>query len=228
MGVNETQQVASWPKGTNASFSFSAANGGGGMFYARVRRIAYRWEVIATESHARTARAMYPHQRAIAQFAIQLELKGYAENKAFFDFMKSYIDMYVSTTLQGLLVVSAVRNFTRWGIPVKGISDGDHTGSNVFSPVIIFESINDPLDPTIYSPEGGAISTATLNGVGGDQSSFFYPFSSGSTDANVRAETLYDFGQPDGGLLGGPGGVAGGIPGQVDDWLDDFNRGGGQ
>lgn len=231
MGVNEQAQVAAWPNGKNGSFSFSSATtGGGGLFYGRFRKISYRWEVIATESHARTTRAMYPHQRAISQFAIQLELKGYRENKAFFDFMKAYIDMYVSANLQALLVVSAVRNFVRWGVPVRGIADNDHTGSNVFSPVIVFESVNDPLDPTIYSPDGGAISTTSLEGVTGDQASFFYPFSAGSTDPNVKAETLYDFGDPKGWLSGpgSPGGVSGSIPGQVDDWLDDFNRGGGQ
>ncbi len=60
-------------------------------------------------------------------------------------------------------------------------------------PTIFFESINDPVDKKIYSPTSGLISEEDFNGVDGDQADFFYPFSVGSRDSSVTAETLYDF-----------------------------------
>lgn len=186
------------PDGTNASIYY---NGGGKAVTVRfkAKKLEYSWEVIATESHARAHRAMYPHSRAVGRFALTFEFAGYNEYKGFFNFMAQYIASFVDSPQDGnsdhhgMFVSVPVRNFNRWGIPISGIADTDHVGSMVFSPTIIFESLHDPNDQTIITPQDA--STTSLNGVTGDQANFFYPFSLGSENATVAAtDSLYDFG----------------------------------
>jgi hypothetical protein len=194
----EAAAVAGFPTGNNGALTFGTA-GAGGTIYVRIRKLAFNWEVIATESHARTARAMYPHQRAPAQFAITLELKGYPEYAALMSFLKLYLNTYINAPKQSVLVFFPVRSFIVWGIPVSGIADGDHVGSNVFSPTIVFQADHDTSDPTLLTPGSADISRATLNGVQGDQANFFYPFSAASENASLQPETVYDFSNPNGG-----------------------------
>jgi hypothetical protein len=228
MPIDEEQLVAQYPRGFNGSISYSL-NGAGSQTYVRIRKIAHSWQVIATESHARVARAMYPHQRAISRFALTLEMKGYREYEGFMGFMQSYIDALFGTEKKSVYVMSAVRGFNRWGIPIKGIAIGDHVGSMVFSPTITFESINDPLDQQVMTPEAGAVSATDLNGVSGDAASFFFPWSQASRDPNARAETFYDFGQTPS-LSGAVGGAVSGTIGsaaqRAQDIIDDMRRNG--
>lgn len=175
--------------GTNCKLAFQS-NDGSFSTDVRVRKLAHTWEVIATESHARENRAMYPRQRAVGRFALTIELKGYPEFSKFMDFMRSYVYAWRLGGKPMMLVTMAVRAFQRQGVPITGMSIGDHVGSMVFSPTIVFESAADPQDPTILAP--GATSTTEF-GAGGDARSFFYPFSPGSEDTNVQPETVYDF-----------------------------------
>jgi hypothetical protein len=185
--------------GTNSSIYYNGTNGGALMLRLRCKKLEYSWEVIATESHARATRAMYPHSRAVGRFALTFEFKGYTEYKPFVDYMWQYINTFVSdpqtgnSDHHGMFVSVPVRNFNRWGIPISGIADTDHVGSMVFAPTIVFESLHDPNDPTIITPAGA--STTDLAGVTGDQASFFYPFSTGSENITTAStDSLYDFG----------------------------------
>jgi hypothetical protein len=188
MPVLEALETKGVTGGTNCNMSFQSSNGSFAIA-VRVRKLAHKWEVIATESHARINRAMYPHQRAVGQFALTLDMKGYAEFSLFMDFMMSYVRV---ENKPPMLVVMSVRNFSRKGIPIKGMSMGDHVGSNLIQPTILFESAHDPLDTTIVAPSD-ASSSAQGGKAEKDARNFFYPFSPGSEDPNVKAETIYDF-----------------------------------
>lgn len=191
----DTSQVTP-STGTNATLSYSNPNAtdtNANLLRVRVRSLKHSFEVIATESHARIHRAMYPHQRAVGRFALTFELKGYTEYNAFMTFMTNYMKTFFTVAKFSLLVNMPVRNFSQLGVPVHGVGGGDHVGSMVFKPEIVFESVHDPNDPAIYTPGSPNVATTDLAGVTGDQAKFFYPWSSGSLDANAKAETVYDF-----------------------------------
>jgi hypothetical protein len=65
------------PGNSNAQLAYSSADGSFSL-WTRVRKLSHRWEAIYTESHAREYRAMYPHQRAVGQFALTFECNGYS------------------------------------------------------------------------------------------------------------------------------------------------------
>lgn len=197
--------------GANGVLSYSGA-GGGGTYSVRIRKLEHSWESIYRESHGRIHRAMYPHQRAPAKFTITVELKGYEEQKAFNDFMFTYIQSFVGDLNNGMFVSCPSRNFARWGIPVQGPFQGDHVGSMVFAPTIVFETLHDPQDPTILDGASPLVSHEDLAGASGDQAAFFYPFSAGSISPNTQASNLYDF---SGGTPFGAS-IANGISGVID------------
>lgn len=180
--------------GTNCTLTFQS-NDGSYSLGVRVRRLAHKWNVVATESHARESRAMYPHQRAVGQFALTLELIGWRESNIFSQFMRTYVYSWQNGNKPTMLITMAVRNFIRRGVPIKGMEIGDHVGSMVFSPTIIFESAHDPLDPTILTP--AEVSNYDSSNTDSDVKNFFYPFSAASEDTNVRPETFYNFGDRD-------------------------------
>lgn len=181
--------------GTNCTLAFQS-NDGSYSLGVRVRKLGHKWNVVATESHARENRAMYPHQRAVGQFALTLELIGWKEQNLFSNFMRTYVYSWQSGNKPTMLITMSVRNFIRRGVPIKGMQIGDHVGSMVFSPTIIFESAQDPLDPTILNREdaSGGFFNPEMDA---DVRKFFYPFSAGSEDTNVTPETFYNFGGSD-------------------------------
>jgi hypothetical protein len=211
------------PGGTNCTLSFQS-NDGSFSIAVRVRKLAHRWEAIFTESHAREHRAMYPRQRAVGQFALTLELKGYAEQEQVMNFFRSYVYSWQVGNKPTMHVVSQVKSFIRRGVPIKGMTIEDHVGSMVFMPTIIFESAQDPLDPTIILPS--AASSHDLAGTETDVKNFFYPFSRASQDTNVRPETYYDFDDPTfaGTVNGALAGAARGVQNAVQDVLDNLGR----
>lgn len=180
---------------TNCSLAFSSADGGYSL-EAKVRRLAHSWLAVATESHARETRAMYPHQRAVGQFALTFECRGYREFETLMTFFRSYVRTVGSQfddrsagrpTMQ---VTMAVRGFSRAAVPITGMSLGDHVGSMVFTPTVVFEAAHDPQDPTILT---GAQASTFQNDGEPDVRDFFYPASAASEDTNVTPETVYDF-----------------------------------
>lgn len=86
------------------------------------------------------------------------------------------------------------RAFTRRGIPTTGITFGDHTGSNVFSPTIGFVSVNDPNDPSTAVLSTAAarheISLVDTHGADPLAVNFFYPDSAVNHPGKLD-ESLY-------------------------------------
>lgn len=165
------------------------------VFSTRARGISHGFEVIATESQARRYRAFYPHQRALSPFSVEFELIGYNELKSVMGFFRSYIEQVLLISSKYVTVSVPSRDFFRAGVPIGGVIDTDHTGSNVFMPVITFESITDPLDTRIFTTIGphASISTVDLARTERDDASkFFYPPSAAVNDPNSKGDTFYD------------------------------------
>lgn len=164
-------------------------------FSTRCVGVGHGFEVIFTESHARQYRAFYPHQRALSPFVIKLDLIGYAEAKSVMDFLRGYIKALMTSADTSITVSVPSRNFLRKGVPIGGVVDTDRTGSNVFQPGIVFESVTDPLDTRIFTTVGPNASVSTVDlGISAqdDAAKFFYPPSAAVNDPNAKGETLYD------------------------------------
>jgi hypothetical protein len=196
--------------GENATFFYNYATGGY-TAKARCTGLAYSMNVIATESHARQHRAMYPHQRAPGRFGISLAFKSYFEQHSFMEFLRGYCrsmmdssDVDHSPGMTVTVIGEDGFNFMRKGLPVQGIVDGDHVGSMLFTPTIIFETLVDPLDTNAINESTGSgyswfeFGDNYAGGAQDDTTKFFYPVSAGSQNPNLRPEDLYDFGQPGG------------------------------
>lgn len=180
--------------GENATLSYTAQDAnvnirgsGGSSIKLRVRALGHAYGAVATESHARQYRAFYPHQLSLGHFFIQPELIHYPEYSSFMFWFRSYVFYALKRGASPVTVQVPARNFMRTGVPVSGGGGGDHIGSNVFSPIIVFQTISDPLDPNL------AKDAATFEYDSNDvNEKFFYPFSPGSMDPNVKGETFYD------------------------------------
>lgn len=183
---------------SNCTLSYTATGGTWSM-RARCNQVGHSFAMIATESQARSTRGYYPQQRATGPFMLGLELNGYREFQAVMSFMAGYISAALrSTTGIPLMSVSVpAREFWRIGIPTGGVSFGDHVGSNVFLPLLEFESVTDPLDPRLavgFDPD--LISVFDENRPAGtspdDTTRFFYPATASTNDPNAQGNALYD------------------------------------
>lgn len=172
---------------TNCTLSFSK----GGVNYTMrcyARKLSHGFSVIFTESAGRQYRALYPHQRAVDPFGVTLELKGYEQQQLVMDYLRNFIKAVVQTGSVSMTVRIPSRNFLRQGVPVSGVMDTDQTGSNVFYPTVVFESVTDPLD--LATP---VISSVDLGSTGADDAGkFFYPASISTNDPNATGDSFYD------------------------------------
>lgn len=190
---------------TNCVMSY-AKNSVSNSFSTRCNGVGHGFEVVFTESHARQYRAFYPHQRALSPFFLQLELMGYNELEQVMNFLRKYVQALMGSANAAMTISVPSRNFLRTGVPIGGMIENDHTGSNVFQPSIVFESVLDPLDPRVFTTIGPNASVSTVDlGITGqnDASKFFYPPSAAVNDPNATGESLYDtrpYSNPDPGL----------------------------
>lgn len=120
-------------------------------FRVKVRTLQFGYEMIATESQARTARAFYPHRTAPSMFALQLELVGFKEHRRFNRWMLNYMDYVLSPSrAAGLAPEMSIRvrdrRFFRKGVPVQGINFDYEVGKMVWSPTVVFVASREPLD----------------------------------------------------------------------------------
>lgn len=164
------------------------------VFRTRCRGVAHGFDVIAEESHARQTRAFYPRQVAESNFSITLELKGYAEYRSAMDYMRRYIESFMVAANNAMYVVVPVRNFARLGVPIGGVADGDHVGSNVFLPTLVFESLYDPADPDLISKTTNTSQYSQFDrstSEGDPAGKFFYPASASTNDPNASGDLLY-------------------------------------
>lgn len=183
---------------SNCTMEFSSG-GDTRILRARSNRLSHSFNVVATESQARSSSGFYPQQRATGPFTVTLELKGYREYQASMAFFEDYIRASLGTS-SGLPLMSVSvpsRDFWRIGVPTGGVRFGDHVGSNVFAPMLEFESVTDPLDPRLATGfDPNLISLFDPNRPEGtspdDASRFFYPASASTNDPNALGESLYD------------------------------------
>lgn len=177
---------------SNCTLSYGQA-GQGYVLQTRARGIAHSWDVIATASHARRSQGFYPHQRSVGPFTLTLELMGYKELKLVMDWIRGYIDTSMSVNQNSITVSVPSYNFWRNGVPISGVLDNDHTGSNVFLPNVVFQSITDPLDPTTFTGMGNSVAQVDFGPTQlDDAAKFFYPSSIAVNDPNAKAESYYD------------------------------------
>jgi hypothetical protein len=130
--------------GLNCTLSYSYS-GKTYAFQIRAQEIAYGSRMVAEEAQARTRRAYYPHQVSSIPFSVTPIIKGYAERTAFSNFLGDYVKRIQDPSLSvssfpTMKVVCAARSFQRWGVPTSGIEWGDHVGSMVWTPQVVFET----------------------------------------------------------------------------------------
>jgi hypothetical protein len=118
----------------------------------RVDLVRHGIEMVADESTARNQRAYYPHRMTPSRFALRVLLKGYAERKAFADYMLGYADYVMNPGLPGgtkfpdMRVLVPSRRFDREGVPLSGFDRGDNVGSMLWTPTVVFETTREPQD----------------------------------------------------------------------------------
>lgn len=115
------------------------------QFEVRTQEIAHGSMLVADEAQARTRRAYYPHQVTAVPFSLVVIIKGYRERVQFSNFLNDYVSRALDPSLSvanfpTMLVMEPGRNFLRWGVPLSGIEWGDHVGSMVWTPRVVFQT----------------------------------------------------------------------------------------
>lgn len=115
----------------------------------RCNTITHGNQMVAQESQGRTHRAFYPHRVAPQRFAIAIQLVGWEERRSFSNWMASYGEYAIDPDLGASVFPSMTvrvsnRGFLSKGVPLEGYEWGDHVGSLVFSPTIVFEPAISP------------------------------------------------------------------------------------
>lgn len=114
-------------------------------FTVRAQEIAHGSTLVAEEAQARTRRAYYPHQVTAVPFSLVVTVKGYKERVQLSNFLNDYVARAMDPSLSvakfpTMLVLEPGRKFLRWGLPLSGIEWGDHIGSMVWNPRIVFQT----------------------------------------------------------------------------------------
>lgn len=184
--------------GLNTTLSYSYG-GKTYQFKIRAQEIAYGSRMVAEESQARTRRAYYPHQVSSIPFSIVPIIKGYAERVAFSNFLGDYVKRIQDPSLSvakfpTMKVVSSVRSFVRWGVPISGIEWGDHVGSMVWTPRVIFEThVDQSLGDTPGSYNWVSYYAITADALQeSPQLVYFYPNGIQLSGAQIPAEGTFD------------------------------------
>jgi hypothetical protein len=115
------------------------------QFTVRTSEIAHGSLLVADEAQARTRRAYYPHQVTAVPFSLVVIIKGYKERVQFSNFLNDYVSRALDPSLSvanfpTMLVMEPGRRFVRWGVPLSGIEWGDHIGSMVWNPRVVFQT----------------------------------------------------------------------------------------
>jgi hypothetical protein len=184
--------------GLNTSLSYSY-NGKKYVFSLRVQEIAYGSRMVADESQARTRRAYYPHQVSSVPFSIVPIIKGYKERVQFSNFLADYVKRVQDPSLSvsrfpTMRVTCSARNFERYGVPIAGIEWGDHVGSMIWNPRVVFET---HVDQSLGDTPGkyNWISYFVYSAGSLDRSpqiAYFYPSGIQLSGSQIPAEGTYD------------------------------------
>lgn len=165
-------------KGLNATLSYKRGKTTS-AYRVRCSGIQYGTQMIAEESQARLRRAYYPHRVSTQQFALKVELIGYAERKSFSNWLSGYAAYALDPDIGGIdyptmSVVVPSYEFTHRGVPLSGFEWGDHVGAMTFTPTITFEAAYEPWDkakPAITRVENSWYAFSKDEAI-----KYFYPF----------------------------------------------------
>jgi hypothetical protein len=165
-------------------------------YRVRCAGIQHGTQMIADESQSRLRRAYYPHRVSTQQFAISIELKGYPEHKDLSNWLSGYASYALDPDLATadyptMSVVCPARDFVHRGVPLTGFQWGDHVGSMVFNPTIVFEAAYEPWDKA--KPAVTRVVNAWDAFRKDDAIKYFYPF--GTQLSGEKAPTG-DYDQP--------------------------------
>jgi hypothetical protein len=165
-------------QGLNCTLSYSRA-GSRRTYQVRVRSLTHGTQMVASESHARTQRAYYPHRAAPQRFGILVILKGWSERRDFMNWLGSYGEYVVDPDLSAnvfpaMTVTVPSREFTGIGVPLEGYEWGDHVGSMLFEHQLVFESSVDPGQKT--QPQTSRVDNKWSAFSRDEAIEYFYPF----------------------------------------------------
>jgi hypothetical protein len=165
-------------QGLNATLSYTRGNATN-AYRVRCSGIQFGTQMIAEESQARLRRAYYPHRVSTQQFAITVQLKGYAERKSLSNWLSDYATYALDPDVGGtdyptMSVVVPSYEFTHRGVPLSGFEWGDHVGSMIFSPQIVFEAAYEPWDKT--KPAVTHVENSWFAFQKDEAIQYFYPF----------------------------------------------------
>lgn len=201
------------PSGFNAQIGWENDDGQVYSMPVRVKKVGHNFEVISDESFGRMSRGFYPKARAIGRFALTFEFVGYAAVQQFTRFIVNYIRNVLDRNRDNapFMVVDILApdifpgngSFIRRCVPVSGMVQEAEVAKIVYSPTLMFESMDDPLDPAVWwSPEnwGSRISAFDLAhfyeqvGTAIPESLFWYPPVPEASDPNYKPtpEELYN------------------------------------
>lgn len=185
-------------QGLNTTLSYSYAKTTY-KFSVRTAQVAFGSQMVAGESQARTRRAYYPHQVSSVPFQLTLILNGYNERVAFSNYISDYITRVQDPSLSvssfpTVQVTIPTRKFLRWGVPISGIAWGDHVGSMVWTPTVVFET---HIDQSLGDTPGDYkwVSYYELDKSAIDQSpeiKYFYPSGTQLSGNQVPDPSAYD------------------------------------
>jgi len=143
----------------------------------RTASVTYEYAQVAQQTQGRTYKTFYPHLRSQAQFSIGILLKGYEEYRVMNNWFASYVKYSMTSTYENgvwpvMNVTVESRDFVRKGIPLGPFEWGDHIGSMVWTPTIVFQTVGEPGDDgKIYTSEFND----NLSSKNDSDSKFFYP-----------------------------------------------------
>jgi hypothetical protein len=144
-------------------------------FRARCIGVNHQVVQVSDESHARVARAFYPHRRSTGPFVITLGFKGTAERSVFVDWLNAYAVYMTNPSTDPVVDITVSvpsRNFLRRGVPVSGFPYGEHIGSIYWEVPVAFQTTHEPWDPS-QVPVSSVLNAPNIEGYRENQ--FFYP-----------------------------------------------------
>lgn len=142
---------------TDYAFTAPAPEGGryNGQLYAagwgemkiKVVSIEHGLSIFSSEDRTRFAKIEYPFKVADADFSITLSFRNHEVYEAFANRMRDYVRLAADpdASVGAMVVIVPDRDFTRFGVPTRGVTYGDKAGAITHSMTITFTAAEDPL-----------------------------------------------------------------------------------
>jgi hypothetical protein len=163
------------------------------VYQVRCNGVTHGVAMVSDESQARSHRAFYPHRVAPQRFAITVQLVGWDERRSFTNWMASYASYAIdpdlaATSFPSMTVNAPSRSFLSKGVPLEGYEWGDHIGSLVFQPTIVFEPAISPGQTA--APDTSAVDNKWSSFAKDPAIQYFYPI--GTQLGGDSAPGVYD------------------------------------